>query len=615
MAAALSACGGDKKDENANDDFSVKLSWLGNYQTGILDESAAEIPAYDAASQRLFVVNAEAGELDVLDLSDPASPAKIGSINVSGIATGAEVNSVAVQNGLVAIAVEADPKTDNGYVALYQAADLSLVNSIQVGAQPDMITFTPNGETVMTANEGEPSDDYSVDPEGSISLVDIRDLENLSVATADFSAFNAQAETLKASGVRIYGPNASVAQDLEPEYIAVSANSQTAWVTLQENNALAKVDVASATVTDILPLGEIDRSVEGFGIDASDDDEIINIKTWPGVVGQYQPDAIHAYQVAGKTLLVTANEGDARAWGEDNDLYWGEEADDEVDPPVLCEPDASQGFVEEFRVKHLVHASGFARRCGDDLPPQLAALGEGALLDPVVFDYCGATAGDPGDCREDDVLGRLNITWTLGYKTDGNGDPVMFTDAGVEDAAGTHIMYDKLYSYGGRSFSIWDENDNQIFDSGDAIEQFLASEACKLGTDRAIACADYFNSGHDEGDAMDSRSDAKGPEPEGLTIGRIQGDTFLFLGLERMGGILVYNITDPREPVFQDYLNSRNTWDVDPEAGNLDGYGDLGPEGLVFISAEDSPSGEPLLVVGHEVSGSTAVYEVQVSRN
>ncbi len=614
MAAALSACGGDKKEENANANFSVKLNWLGSYKTGILDESAAEIPAYDAASQRLFVVNAEAGELDVLDMSDPAAPVKIDSINVSVIAAGAEVNSVAVQNGLVAIAVEADPKTDNGYVALYQAADLSLVNSIQVGAQPDMITFTPNGETVMTADEGEPSDDYSVDPEGSISLVDIRDLENLSVATADFTAFNAQADSLKASGVRIYGPNASVAQDLEPEYIAVSANSKTAWVTLQENNALAKVDVASATVTDILPLGEIDRSVEGFGIDASDDDEVINIKTWPGVVGQYQPDAIHAYQLAGKTLLVTANEGDARAWGEDNDLYWGEEADDEVDPPVLCEPDASQGFVEEFRVKHLVHASGFARRCGDDLPPQLAALGEGALLDPTVFDYCGAVAGDPGDCREDDVLGRLNITWTLGYKTDGNGDPVMYTDAGVEDAAGTHIMYDKLYSYGGRSFSIWDEEGNQIFDSGDAIEQFLASDDCKLGTDRAIPCADYFNSGHDEGDAMDSRSDAKGPEPEGLTIGRIQGDTFLFLGLERMGGILVYNITDPREPEFQDYLNSRNTWDVDPEAGNLDGYGDLGPEGLVFISGEDSPTGEPLLVVGHEVSGSTAVYEVQVSK-
>jgi len=615
MAAALTACGGsDKKDEKANSDISVKLNWLGSYKTGILDASAAEIPAYDAASQRLFVVNAEAGELDVLDLSDPAAPVKIDSISVAAIAAGAEVNSVAVQDGLVAIAVEADPKTDNGYVAIYQAADLSLVNSIQVGAQPDMITFTPNGETVMAANEGEPSDDYSVDPEGSISLVDIRDLENLSVATADFSAFNAQADSLKAAGVRIYGPGASVAQDLEPEYIAVSANSQTAWVTLQENNALAKVDIATATVTDILPLGEIDRGVEGLGIDASDDDEVINITTWPGVKGLYMPDAIHAYSIAGKTLLITANEGDSRAWGEDNAAYWGEEADDSVDPAVLCEPDADQGFVEEFRVKHLVHTSGFARRCGDDMPPQLAALAEGALLDPAVFGYCGAIAGDPQGCRDDDVLGRLNITWTQGYKTDVNGAPVMYTDAGVEDAAGTRIMYDTLYSYGGRSFSIWDEDGNQIFDSGDAIEQFLASENCRLGTERNIACADYFNTGHDEGDAMDSRSDAKGPEPEGLTIGRIQGQTFLFLGLERMGGILVYNISDPREPVFQDYLNSRNTWDVDPEAGNLDGYGDLGPEGLVFISEEDSPTGEPLLVVGHEVSGSTAVYAVQVSK-
>ncbi|MZR62730.1 choice-of-anchor I family protein [Alcanivorax sp. DP30] len=615
MAAALTACGGDSNDDSTDSgaSASVKLNWLGSYKTGIFDASAAEIPAYDAASQRLFVVNAEAGELDVLDLSDPATPVKVDSISVGAIAAGAEVNSVAVQNGLVAIAVEADPKTDNGYVAIYQASDLSLVNSIQVGAQPDMITFTPNGESVMTANEGEPSDDYSVDPEGSISIVDIRDLENLSVATADFTAFNAQADALKAEGVRIYGPNASVAQDLEPEYIAVSADGTTAWVALQENNALAKLDVASATVTDVLPLGEIDRSVEGFGIDASDDDEIINIKTWPGVVGLYQPDAIHAYTAGGNTYLVTANEGDARAWGEDNDAYWGEEADDSVTPPVLCEPDASQGFVEEWRVKHLVHASGFDRRCGDDMPPQLRDLAAGALLDPAVFNYCGATAGDPGDCREDDVLGRLNITWTAGYKTDASGNPVMYTDAGVQDAGGDRIMYEKLYSYGGRSFSVRDENGGLVFDSGDAIEQFLASADCMLGVDRSIACADYFNTGHDEGDSLDSRSDAKGPEPEGLTIGQIGEQTFLFLGLERMGGILVYDITNPESPVFQDYLNSRNTWDVDPDAGNLDGYGDLGPEGLVFISGEDSPTGEPLLVVGHEVSGSTAVYEVQVS--
>ena len=306
------------------------------------------------------------------------------------------------------------------------------------------------------------------------------------------------------------------------------------------------------------------------------------------------------------------NEGDARAWGEDNDAYWGEEADEDAVPPVACMPDASQGFVEEFRVKHLVHNSGFARRCGDDLPPQLSELADGALLDPAVFGYCGAEAGDSGDCREDDVLGRLNITWTLGYKTNADGSPKMYDDAGAEDAvAGDRIMYDTLYSYGGRSFSIRDESGDLVFDSGDAIEQFLASDDCKLGSDRSIDCADYFNTGHDEGDAMDSRSDAKGPEPEGLTIGQIGDKHFLFLGLERMGGVLVYDITDPMAPVYQDYLNSRETWDVDPDAGNLEGYGDLGPEGLVFIPAADSANGKALLVVGNEVSGSTAIYEVQ----
>ncbi|MCG8392294.1 MAG: choice-of-anchor I family protein [Pseudomonadales bacterium] len=625
----LSACGGDSNNNaNGGGDTvatpdSIKLVYQGRYEAGSFDKSAAEIPAYDSGSRRLFVVNAEQGVLDVLDLSDPSAPQKVGTLSATDVADNVEVNSVAVYNGLVAVAIESDPKTDNGFVAIYQADDLSLLGSVEVGAQPDMVAFTPDGSKVLTANEGEPSDDYSVDPDGSISIVDITDPENPAVSTAGFGAFDAQ--ELRDMGVRIYGPNAaSAAQNLEPEYIAISADSATAWVTLQENNALAKIDIAAGEVTDILPLGEIDRST--VPMDFSDDDEVINITTYDGVVGLYQPDAIHAYSANGSTWLVTANEGDARAWGEDNDAYWGEEADDEVDPPVVCEPDASQGFVEEFRVKHLVHASGFDRRCGDDMPPQLRNLAEGALLDPAVFGYCGATAGDPGDCREDDVLGRLNITWVHGYKTDENGDPLMYTDAGVQDDAGTRIMYDTLYSYGGRSFSIWDEDGNQVFDSGDAIEQFLASDDCWLGEDRDEACQDYFNTGHDEIDALDSRSDAKGPEPEGLTIGAIGDKTFLFLGLERMGGVLVYDITDPAAPVYQDYLNSRNYWGdgggsddiedliddgqiAESEIGSV--VGDLGPEGLVFIPVADSPNGKALLVVGHEVSGTTAVYEVQ----
>jgi len=618
LAAALTACGGDSNESDAAVDEavrtpdSIKLSYVSRYSTGSFDASAAEIPAYDAASQRLFVVNAEQGELDVLDLSDPENPVKIDAISAAGIAAGAEVNSVAASHGLVAVAIEADPKTDNGFVALYQASDLTLLGSKEVGAQPDMVAFTPDGTRVLTANEGEPSDDYQIDPDGSISIVDFSDPANPTVSTADFTAYNGQEDALRSQGVRIYGPGASAAQDLEPEYIAVSADGGTAWVVLQENNALAKVDIATATVTDIVTLGESDRSVAGNGIDASDDDGVIDIKTFAGVVGLYQPDAIHAYTVNGNTYLVTANEGDARAWGEDNDAYWGEEADEDAVPPVVCMPNASLGFVEEFRVKHLVHNSGFDRRCGDDLPPQLSALADGALLDPAVFGYCGAEAGDSGDCRDDDVLGRLKITWTMGYKTNADGSPKMYNDAGEEDAgAGDRIMYDTLYSYGGRSFSIRDEDGALVFDSGDAIEQFLASDDCKLGSDRSIDCADYFNTGHDEGDAMDSRSDAKGPEPEGLTIGQIGDKHFLFLGLERMGGVLVYDITDPTAPVYQDYLNSRETWDVDPDAGNLEGYGDLGPEGLVFIPAADSANGKALLVVGNEVSGSTAIYEVQ----
>ena len=407
----LTGCGGDSDNDNdvtppAADPTpsTVKLNFLGRHSSGQFDESAAEIPAYHAGSQRLFVVNANKGALDILSLADPANPTLEDTLLTDDISAGSEVNSVAVHGDLVAIAVQAGTKTDTGFLALYDATTLERVSFVPVGALPDMVAFTPDGHYVLTANEGEPNDDYSVDPEGSISVIDIRDPADPVEARATFTAFNGQQADLKAAGVRIYGPNANVARDLEPEYIAIADDSATAWVTLQENNALAKLDIASATVTDILPLGEKDLSLDGNGIDASDEDGEINIRTFDGVVGLYQPDAIHAYSAGGSTWLVTANEGDARAWGEDNDAYWGTEGSG-------CAGDPSQGFVEEFRVKHLVHASGFDRRCGDDLPPQLRDLAAGGLLNPDTFGYCGASAGDPGDCREDEVLGRLNITF------------------------------------------------------------------------------------------------------------------------------------------------------------------------------------------------------------
>lgn len=607
MTAVLAACGGGGDNPPAPapstpvpeaTPASLSLEKIGGYSTGQFGVSAAEIPAFDAASKRLFVVNAQLGAVDVLDLSNPVAPVKINVLDATAVLAGAEINSVAVHNGIVAVAIQAPVKTDNGRMALYRASDLALLGSVAVGALPDMVTFTPDGNTVLVANEGEPSDDYQIDPEGSVSVIDVRNPAAPVERKATFAAFNGQEATLRAQGVRIYGPGATAAKDLEPEYIAVSSDGTTAWVTLQENNALARVNIATATVTNVLPLGLKDHGVAGNEFDASDTDgSTINIRTWPGVRGMYLPDAMASYTVGGQTYLVTANEGDARAWGEGNAAYWA--------------GDATQGFVEEFRVKHLVNRNGWASRAGDDLPPQLNALAAGGLLDPATFSYCGAIAGDPAGCRADAALGRLNISWTMGYRTNPDGSPMMFSAAGVADPAGNRLMYDQLYSYGARSFSIWNANGTLVWDSGSAIEKFLESPDCRLGRTRSIPCATYFNSGHDEGNARDSRSDAKGPEPEGLALGKIGDKTFAFIGLERMGGVLVYDITNPMAPTRVDYLNTRDEWLTDPP--DLATAGDLGPEGLVFIAAKDSPNGKPLLVVGNEVSGTTAVLQLNLT--
>lgn len=627
-AAALVACGGGDDTPAPTTPAPVPeatpvgltLEKIGSYQSGVFLQSAAEIPSFDAASQRGFVVNAQRGAVDVLDMKNPAAPTLVGRIDATQLRAGASINSVSVHDGLVAVAVQDAVKTNAGLIALYKAADLSLVGQATVGALPDMLTFTPDGKTLLVANEGEPSDDYQIDPEGSVSVVDISNPAAPTVRTAGFAAFNSQKATLLAQGVRIFGPTAdasdttTVAQDLEPEYIAVAPDGKTAWVTLQENNALALLDIASATVTRIVPLGYKDHGLAENALDFSDNDgnnPVINITTAPGVYGMYQPDAIAAYQAQdGLTYLVTANEGDARAWGEGNAAYFGSTG-------VAGDP--SKGFVEEWRVKHLTHANGFLRRAGDDLPAHLYLKGQGALLDPTVFAWCGATATAAGNCRADDMLGRLKVTWTQGYKTKADGTPQMYNTSGVADDAGNRLMYDKLYAFGGRSIAIWNADGQKVWDSGAAIEKFLASDACKLGAARAIDCKTYFNTGHDETATLDARSAAKGPEPEGLTVGRIGSKTYVFAGLERMGGVLVFDITNPQAPVQVDYLNTRENWTqafdaaTPPDTATLAQIGDLGPEGLHFIPAAKSPNGKPLLMVGNEVSGTTAIYQLNLA--
>ncbi|MBK7179974.1 MAG: esterase-like activity of phytase family protein [Chloroflexi bacterium] len=236
----------------------LELKVLGTYDSGIVDASAAEIVTHDPATQRLFVVNANTPSVDVIDISEPLTPTLVFTISVA--TWGAVVNSVDFHDGVLATAVEADPPQNPGTLVFFDADGMYL-NDLPVGAMPDMVKFTPDGRYILTANEGEPDLDYLVDPEGSISVINMSGgVLSATVATADFQAFIGREEELRQRGVRIFGPNANAAQDIEPEYIAVSPDSSTAFVTLQENNAFAVVDIAAATMEDILPLGLKDYS-------------------------------------------------------------------------------------------------------------------------------------------------------------------------------------------------------------------------------------------------------------------------------------------------------------------------------------------------------------------
>lgn len=247
----------------------ITLEPVGSYKSGQFDAGAAEIVAHDPETQQVFVVNAQTAEIDVLSIAEigqpgKEDPVKVGSIDLKPY--GAVANSVAIRSGLIAVAVEADPKTAPGKVVFFDRG-LNFLSSVQVGALPDMVTFTPNGRYVLVANEGEPSDDYTIDPEGSVSIIDlsgkggihggVKSLNQSKVRTASFGKFNGKPLD---SSIRIFGPNATVAQDIEPEYITISHDSRTAWVTCQENNALAIIDIASASVTQLVGLGFKDHA-------------------------------------------------------------------------------------------------------------------------------------------------------------------------------------------------------------------------------------------------------------------------------------------------------------------------------------------------------------------
>ncbi|MEM8908612.1 MAG: esterase-like activity of phytase family protein, partial [Bacteroidota bacterium] len=235
-----------------------KLDKISTFNTGIFDEGAAEILDYDPLSNSILFTNANNNSVTVLDISRPNAPVLVREVSMESFGSG--VNSLSVHEGLVAVAVEGKERTAPGAVVLMRV-DGTILNVITVGVLPDMVTFTPDGTKILTANEGEPDDDYVIDPEGSISIIDVTfGPQAASHTLLTFESFNDKKVSLQNRGIRLFGPNATVAQDLEPEFVAVTEDGTRAYVACQENNAYAVVDLTTSTLIDLLPLGVKDHS-------------------------------------------------------------------------------------------------------------------------------------------------------------------------------------------------------------------------------------------------------------------------------------------------------------------------------------------------------------------
>jgi len=516
--------------EHSAPNAALRLSPIGSHESGVLGKSAAEIVAYHAASERILTVNARSGEVDILDSSDPTHPHKIGAISAGG---DKEINSVAVRpDGLAVAAVQQADKTDNGEALFFNAATGEELGRVGVGALPDNVHLTADGRHALVANEGEPSDAlnaegtaYLKDPEGSVSVISLPAgvvAPTLSdVHTADFTAFDTA--DLDPS-IRVFGPSEHhnlPSRDFEPEYI--SSVGGKAYATLQENNAIAVIDIESATVEKVLPAHIADHSQ--VPLDPSNKDDAAELRTIP-VKGLSMPDSIGAFEAEGQTYFATANEGDARDWG---------------------------GYTDEVELKDLVKDG---KVCTDlELPEGI---------------------------EDKKFAGNLKLSNASGWNEEKG-------------------CFDSLYSYGSRSFSIYDGEGNVVFDSGSDFEE-ITKDIPGLN----------FNADNEDPD-FDDRSDNKGPEPEALTIGKVGDRTYAFIGAERVGGIFVYDVTTPAEAKFVTYVNNRDFsvgYDEDDVAATTLA-GDLGPEGLAFVPAADSPIDDALLIAGNEVSGTTTVFSVK----
>ncbi|QUG40562.1 choice-of-anchor I family protein [Psychrobacillus sp. INOP01] len=497
----------------------LAVSQIARYDSG-QGEGGTEIMAYDAEKELAFVTNGAAGGFNILSFADLQSEqltevesSKQILLSEYGVEGVDDITSIASHptEDLIAISAVSNPKTDNGHIVFATKSGV-FVQAVEVGALPDMVTFTPDGTKAIVANEGEPNDDYSVDPEGSISIID------LATFTVDTLTFT---EEMLDEHVRV-SSKGTILEQLEPEYVTVSADSKTAYVSLQENNAVATVDLVTNKILDVKGLGVKDHSVEGNELDALKDGAV-KLEKQP-ILSFYMPDAIDTFTVADQTYIVTPNEGDARDYG---------------------------AYSEEKK---------------------LSKIGKEVKLNAE--NYAGYTQEE---------LDAFDLTKLADYK-------VTIENGLSEDKT----VYEALYGYGGRSFSIFNADTMELaFDSGSDFESIIANDP---------RLKQYFNVSNNNVE-VDDRSNSKGPEPESVVTGEMNGKNYAFIALERISGIMVYDLTNPSSPEFVTFITSRDF--------SQDIAGDVAPEGLRFIPASESPTGNALLAVTHEMSGTVAVYEFE----
>jgi hypothetical protein len=509
---------------------SIEMKKIAGYSIGVTDEDGgvAEIVKYNSDNERFYIINGKGHTIDIVSLENLTSSNSVQtlekekSIDIAKAVntetfTYGDVTSIDIDTtkDMIVAAVQEVDYTKNGKIIVMNY-DGDIQKTYDVGVQPDMVKITLDSKYILSANEGEPRNGLvgGVDPEGSVSIIDV---ESDKITNVKFDDESVIADDVH---IRNNGTKANAVTDFEPEYIALSEKAGKAYVTLQENNAIATIDYKAGKTIAVNSLGYKDHSLPGNELDAARNDKI-EIESLP-ILGSYMPDSVEYVNIGGNDYLITANEGDATEW-------------------------------EEFEnVADLKNIKGNIE------------------LNANLFKGMG----------EEEVQAAFNRM----INTKDFEKLEVLTDRGN----------DAIYTLGGRSFSIWNANTMElVYDSGSDLEKITAERFPEV-----------FNWSNDD-NAFEKRSAKKGPEPEDVKVGMIGNEVYAFIGLERIGGVMTYNISNPGKAEFANYINTRDF------SGTI--AGDVAPEGLAFIAAEESPTGRPLVLVGNEVSGTVSVNEVQVA--